>query len=234
MPTSGNLEHFDDLPESPQGPTASEAGGNDEIRPAAFLRIGDLVGEDAVEPGIRHPGPGEHPGALHEGRGGDHHDRIAKRIEPDLEQQRDVEDHQRRAAACGSPQEAVPGAAHQRVGDRFQPAQRSAVFEDDPAQRGPVYGAVPQDAGKGGRDRGHRGAAARKQAVHHLVGIMDRQTHAAQHGRGSGLAHADRAGQAEDHHRGTPHKGRSATRWARSASSTSGSRPNQPAKPGRA
>ncbi len=208
MPAGCGLEHFDGSLEAPQGPGAPKAAGNDEIRPTAFLAVTDLVSDDPRQRLGGHPGPGKHSCPLHEGGGGHHDHRIADRIEPDLEQQRDVEHHQPRTAAGSSPQKAALDAPHHRVDDSLQTPQRRGIVEYPRAQRGPVDGAVLDHVGEGRSDQRHRRTAAFQEPVHRLIGVVDRQAHAAQHGRRGGLAHADRAGQADDHHHGRAFTGR--------------------------
>ena len=75
------------------------------------------------------------------------------------------------------------------------------VAEHARAQRLAVEHAVLHHAGKRRLDRRQRRAARRLQGVDGGVGVVHRHAHLPQHpGRGR-LAHADRAGQADDHHR---------------------------------
>ena len=178
------------------------------------------------------PGPRQHPRPLQEGGRGDHDHRVALPGHSDLEQQGYVEHDEPLAARRRAPQEGALDPAHARVDDRLQPAQRVAVGEDALAQDRAVDRAVPDRAGKRGLHRRDRAAAPRQQPVHGHVRIVDRHAEVAEHRGRRRLTHADRSGQPDDHHAGQP--GRSAATWARSASSTTGSTPYQPAKPGRA
>ena len=78
----------------------------------------------AVEASPRHARPGQHALALHCGRRRDHDDGVAAPLAAGLEQQRDVEHHQPRAAA-GAGEEAPSRARGPAVDDRLEP--RSAA-----------------------------------------------------------------------------------------------------------
>ncbi len=116
--------------------------------------------------------------------------------------------------------------------DCLEPPERGVVGEHAVAQNRPVDGAVPHRAGERRPDIGHRAAALGKQLVHRGVGIVDRHAETTEHPGGGGLAHSDGPGEPDDHHRRQPVE--SAATCLRSASSTTGSSPYQPAKPGRA
>ena len=116
--------------------------------------------------------------------------------------------------------------------DCLEPAERGVVGEHAFAQNRPVDGSVHHRAGECRPDIGHGGAASGEQAVHRGVGIVDRHTETAEHTGGGGLAHSDGPGEPDDHHGRQPIE--SAATCLRSASSTKGSSPYHPAKPGRA
>ena len=211
---------------------APQAGLHHEAGAPAFLAVGNLVGENSGEGFRGHPRARKNPGALQERRRGDHHHGIAARGEPDLEQERDVEDDNAFAPRRGAAEERALHPAHERVNDRLQTAKLHPVPEHPLAQYCPVDGTVPHHAGEGFADGIHRGAAQGQQGVHRGIGIVDRQAELAKHARRGRLSHPDGAGEADDHHAGQP--SRSAATWRRSASSTTGSAPYQAAKPGRA
>ena len=72
-----------------------------EIRPRPLLGIRHLLGADRLERRLGHAGAGEHAGTLDLRRGRDDEDRVAAAVGPGLEQQRDVEDDQRRLRVAG-------------------------------------------------------------------------------------------------------------------------------------
>jgi len=167
---------------------------------------------------------------LHRARGGDDDDKIDPAIAARLEQQRYVENGEAMSGAARARQEGALLGADHWVKDRLQPGQRRAVAKDRVAQQRPVEHAVADGAGKGARDRTQGAAASRLEPVDGRVGIEDRNARAPEKGGGGRLPHADPAGQADDPHPAP----RSARTKRRNAASTTGSTPNQAAKPGRA
>ena len=113
--------------------------------------------------------------------------------------------------------------------DGLQPGQRLRIVEDAGAERAAVDMALTDGAGKGGLDFRHRLAARPEQPMHRGIPLMHGDAHAAQQAGGGGLAHTDRAGEADHFHGANP-----ATTARRRSSVTSGSTPNQAAKPGTA
>ena len=166
-------------------------------------------------------------------RRADHRDRIDQALAAGLEQQRDVEHHERPARRRGSARESAARRAHQRMEDRLQARQRRRVAEHPPAERLPVDRAVA---------RRSRGTPRRPAATAAPPGPSRRCTAASASNTGTPsarniwrrgrLAHRDRAGEAEHDHRDQPPVAARTT--ARSSSSTAGSIPNQARKPGRA
>src|SRR6185437_11159663 len=77
------------------------AGVDDEMGAGALLLVGHLTGEDAVELGFAHPFARQDPLALHIGRRGDHDDGVHVSLAAGLEEQRDVEHHDRNAVFLG-------------------------------------------------------------------------------------------------------------------------------------
>ena len=231
-PAAAAGHHSDDPFESAQGKGPPEAGLDHETGPPTFLFVGELVGENAREGLGRHAGPREHARPLQESRRAHHHDGIALRGEPDLEQQRDVEHHQPLAPRGGAAQVSALNLPHPGVDDGLQPAQRGGVAEHAFAQHRPVDRTVPDRPGKGGCHVGDCRPALRQQAMHGGIGIVDRHAEFAEHIRRRRLPHADGTGEPDDHH--VRQSRRSAATCLRSASSTAGSAPYQPAKPGRA
>ncbi len=132
-------------------------------------------------------------------------------------------------------EEIVPRLAHQGMDQGFEAAQALGVAEHDGAQRRAIDRAVGAERpGKGLADGGGRSAARAVERMHAGIGVVDRHAARPEHRRGGALAHADRAGEAEDErpaHRWLP---RSATMRARKSGVTAGMRPNHREKPGTA
>ena len=80
-----------------QGFGLAAPAGDNEIGTAALYGIRHLPRQDPVEFFLCHAGARQHPGLLEEARRLHHDRRIAPNIELCLEQQRDVEYHQRHA-----------------------------------------------------------------------------------------------------------------------------------------
>ena len=76
-------------------------------------------------------------------------------------------------------------------------------LEDGARQGLAVDGARSADAGEGIGDGGHRARVRGQQVVDRPVGVVRRHAGAAETLGGPRLAHADGAGQAEDHHGGS-------------------------------
>src|SRR6185503_2098335 len=74
---------------------------HDEIGSRALFRVGQLLGGERGELLLAHARALEHAGALHLGRRGHHHDRVAARLAAGFVQQRDVEHRHFGAAARG-------------------------------------------------------------------------------------------------------------------------------------
>ena len=231
-PAAAPRHHSDDPFESAQGMGTPEAGRHHEDRAPPLLVVGKLVGQDAGERLRGHSGPRQNPRALQERRRRDHDHGVALRGEPDLEQERDVEHDHALAPRRGAAEECSLNPANARMDDRLQPAQRRAVPEHALTQHCAVHRPVPDHAGKDPGDFADRAAAPGQQSVHRGIGIVHRHAEMAEHPGGGRLAHPDGARQPDNHHDRQP--GRSAATWLRSASSTTGSAPYQPAKPGRA
>src|SRR5690349_1049472 len=112
--------------------------------------------------------------------------------------------------------------------DAFEPLQRRRIAEDARTQLAAIDAALP--IGNAGKDRDHsrhRGAPRRQEAMDGGVAVVDGYAEPAKHRGGRALAHADRAGEAENDHS-------VASTARRSAGVTSGILPNQAAKAGRA
>ena len=118
--------------------------------------------------------------------------------------------------------------------DALQPPERVRVREHEVPERAPVDRAAADRARKGRIDGRHGRPAGGHHAVHGGIGVEHGAPRLAQHGGGGALAHADGAGEADHAGNGAPAPHNTASTLSRSASSTSGSVPNQAAKPGRA
>ncbi len=117
---------------------------------------------------------------------------------PGLVEQGNVEHHQARARGARLGQEGGPRLLHERVHDGLEPAQHAGVVEDALAQEFPVDHAVLRGSGKRLLDRRDRGS--RVERMHGRIGVEHPDAGLAEHGRRRRFAHADRTGQAEDHH----------------------------------
>ena len=117
----------------------------------------------------------------------------------------------------------------ERVDARLDAGEEARVGDDRVAQAVAVDGTADDRLRGEVGDGGGTGAALGVEPVHRGVGVPDRHAGLGEEPGGGGLAHADRAGQAE-----TVGPAHGASTAARSASSTSGRTPNQRSKPGAA
>ena len=175
----------------------------------------------------RHAGAGQHPRPLHLGRRGDDEDAVEAVLGAGLVEQRDIVEQHLGAGV----------ARRRRRRGRRRPADGSAPRSRPGARGRRERFAQPLAVDAAGRHRrrhqiGERlGAAAARsvEPMHGGVGVPDRHAGRGEEAGGGGLAHADRAGEAEP----IGPRGHASTA-ARSAASTSGRRPNQRSKPGTA
>ena len=107
-----------------------------EIRSRSLLGIRHLLGADRLERRLGHAGTGEHAGALNLRRRGDDEDGVAAGLGPGLEQERDVEDDERRVRVAG--EEGAALVADQRMHDRLQPRELFGISEHRRTQGRPV------------------------------------------------------------------------------------------------
>jgi hypothetical protein len=162
------------------------------------------------------------------------HDRIDALFSAGLEQQRDVEHDPRAPRVRLAPAGSVRDRAHQRVHDRFEPPDRIRIA-DELFRRASPRSTLPSTTLPGNACLDRRDRLARIKPVHHRVGIVQRHAGLAKEFRRGRLAHADRAGEAEDEHQVFAKI--SASIIARCSGITFGATPNQwvkPAPPGRA
>ncbi len=228
---TARAQYSDDVANPPQGQIAPETRRNDEIGAPALLGLGHLAGADGGQPGLAHPGPAQHTPALDVARRRHQRRIVAILLGPDLEQQRHVQYHQA-TAPRGGPLEKTPLAgAHHGVEDALEPRQRVPIGEHPAAEPLTVDPAIPDRAGKGRRDRRHRGTPRPQQGMHLAVGIEDGHAEPRKDPPGGRLAHANGAGEPQDHHH-PPAPADASSRKARNSAVTSGSMPNQAAKPG--
>ncbi len=215
-----------------QGHPAVQTGRHDDIRPPALLTIGHLPGQNSGETSRRHAGAAQHPGALQRWRRAHHQNRIAAPLAAGFDQQRDVENDETDAARRHAPEKGALGCTHQWMQDGLQPRQRGAVAENASGKRCAIdAGSAFRHAREGPVDGRDAGAARGERLVNRGIGVEHRYTELPEHGSSGTLAHADRAGKAEDEHRRLQPPSVADTA-ARKAGVTSGSRPNQAAKPG--
>src|SRR5260221_11444652 len=152
-------QHFDDLGESAQGQAAAQTGRHDEIGAPALVATRHLLGEDGGKAGFAHPRSREDASALQEGRRADDDDGVAAPLAAALEEQWNIEHHERNAARRHPAQETLALGAHQRMKDLLEPAQRRLVVEDAAAQLGAI------DAVGAAGSRKGSGAALNRRAV---------------------------------------------------------------------
>jgi len=132
-------------------------------------------------------------------------DRIAAPRRAALEEQRDIEDDEagRGAAPCGARKRR---SSCRTSGWRIASSRRSAARSGKTSA--PSFGRSmprgPETPGNGRLDRGDRRAARTEQPVDRGIGVMHGNAEPAQHRCRRALAHADRAGEAEDDHRKRP------------------------------
>ncbi len=203
----------------------------DVVRAGAFFPIGHLPGEDCFQAAFRHARPFQDSPALDAARRRNHGDGVAQPVAVGFKQKRDIKDD-RRTAVTGDPgNEPSVGVANPGMDDGLKPNQRVLVFEHDPGQRSPVNAAVMHDA-EGLADGGNRFRIPFEQAMDPGVGIVNGKAEAAEAVRRRSLSHSDRSRESENKHR--IQDPRACRTYRRNSSVTTGSLPNQWAKPGRA
>ena len=158
--------------------------------------IGYLQCQDLLEFFHGHPRAGEHPFPLHFGRSGDDRNSIEPMLPGLFVKQRDIEHDQRRSGIVG--QEGTAHFRHFGMDDGLELPECIGIAEHGGAQFLPVDSLRPGGAGEGTFDRRDAGTAWALQFVHGGIGIEHRHPQSAQHRCDRALAHADRAGQAED------------------------------------
>ncbi len=147
---------------------------------------------------LRHAGARQDAAALDPGGCGHHDHRINAPPAALFKEQGNVEhDHRPRSVA---PEEAAACALHRRVDDTLEPAQLIAIGKHQPAQRSAIDTRRARGPRKGGLDRGEQRAAGALETVNLGIGIEDRHAQCLEHRRHRRLAHADRAGEADDDH----------------------------------
>ena len=203
---TASADSSDDRAQAPEGSGLAERRSARRNRPAAASRrSGICAARIAAKRCSVMPGRRITRCALQPRRRGDDEHVSQRRSPAGLEQQRDVEHHQPRAARRGRATKRRSARAHQRMQDRFQPAQLRRVAENArPSAARSMPPASLRTPGKRRLDGRDRGAARRQQPMHRGVGVVQRHAEPPQHRRGGALAHADRAGQAEDDHRPDP------------------------------
>ena len=104
------------------GPGGIEAARriHHEIGAPALFLVGHLLGQQGMELLRRHAGPLEDAGALHVARRRHHHDGVDPPVAAGLEQQRNVEHHDRARRAARASAGSAPRLAHQRMHDGLE------------------------------------------------------------------------------------------------------------------
>jgi len=149
--------------------------------------------------------PSQHPGTLDSLRGADDEDRVAARLATRLQQQRHVEHGKAHPPLPAPVQEAGLFLADERMDDRLQPRHRLRLAQHGSREADPVDRAIADGVGESRRDQGNGPAAIER--MDRGIGIMDRNAARLKQSGGGRLAHADRAGQAEDEGHGVPRPG---------------------------
>ena len=180
--------------------TLSKTGVDDEIAPPALFGVGHLQPPDMCEFLSCHAGSRENACALDVEGCGDGDDGIDPAGAAAFEEQRDVENDERRAALAVTAQERRLPLAHHRVHDAFEALQGLRIAEDRLAERSAIEAGGAGDAGKFRLDRGECAAAGSLQPVHLRIGIEDGDALALEHLGNGGFSHADGAGEADDLH----------------------------------
>jgi hypothetical protein len=104
-------------------------GAHHMVGQAALARIGHLAGDDGGDLFGRHAAALAHAGELNGRRRRDDDDPIDPIRPAGLEQQGDIQHHQRHLPPARAGQEAGLGGADHRVQDRLQPAQGGGVAD---------------------------------------------------------------------------------------------------------
>ena len=158
-----------------------------------------------------HPPPGDHTAHPFLGAGVDDDGQVVPVLVAELDQQRDVVDHDG-GLRCGREPPLGEG-TDQGVGDGLQPGPRLGIPEHQPTQRRPVQAPVGRSDARaeGGGDRGQAGAARRHHFSRQQVGVDDHRTTLGQAPGDGRLARPDAARQPHPQHpreSGTvPHRG---------------------------
>lgn len=200
------------------------------VSPLALFRIGHLLGDHRFDRFRSHFAAPADAMDLNGSRRGDDDHLVDSALAAGFQQQGNVEHDGAAALPPGAADEGDLFLAHHGMNDALQPAHGIGPADDRPAQGRAVNRVVAHGPRELRGNCRHRAAAAALHAVHGGIGVEDRHAEAAELGSGGGFAHADAAGQADDLHR----RGMSSATKARSASSTSGSTPNQARNPGTA
>jgi hypothetical protein len=119
-----------------------------------------------------------------------------------LEQEWHVKHYEAPASARCLAQKSILPPTHQGMEYGFQAGQGQGIVEDRTSQglavdtTGPVDVKARKSFGDGGDGRSVGG----QQVVHHPVGVVHQHHHSAEYLGSPRLTHADRTGQAKDHH----------------------------------
>jgi hypothetical protein len=196
----------------------------------AFVGIRHLGGENGLELGRRHSGPGQDTIPLHLGRRRHHDHCVDVLFAAGLQQKGDVQHHHIGLRRPGAFEELRPCGAHQRPDQAIEPGEGLGVAEHPFGQQAAVDTAALHHPRESRLDKGHGRPARGIEAADLGVGVVDRCAGVGEHLGGRGLAHADRTGQSHDDHRSAS---RAATASARTLIA-GGGRPKKRSKLGRA
>lgn len=214
-----------------QGQVAAQSGRHDKIGAPALLAIRHLLPQDRGQANLSHARPPQHPLPLHQGGCRNDEDIIALALAPSFEQKRNIEDGERLAPSPGKGKKALFFGSYHRVKDVLEAHERRRVGKYPPSEEGAIDPArFRPHIGKRIGDALDREAAGHQEPVHRLIRVEERNAKPAEHCRGSGLAHADRPGEAEYDQCGGANV---ATSAARSSGVTRTGAPNHASNPGR-
>src|SRR6185312_4513581 len=115
-----------------------------------------------------------------------------------LEQQWNIENHDRRLGGFRVSKELLPGGTEHGVDDLLELLDRRGVVHDACRQFGPVDLAVRGGAGEGGLNR--RCSLALVELMDCGISVVNGHAGLREQFRGCGFAHSDRAGQSENSH----------------------------------
>ena len=156
MPPTASAHDFDDVRKPTQAVALAEPGHYYEIGPATLLPVGHLLSQNAGQALARHAWACEGALRLEEGGRGHDHNGVAARRAPRLEQEGDIERHERHASRRLAAQKPLLASTYQGMDDPLKPRKRCFVVKYECAEGLTVDLAIVHDARESsgdGRDR---------------------------------------------------------------------------------